>query len=85
MKVLSESDENELLEELYNSYFNTKRENEAKEAENAVRVMVTPQMKDTLSLVDNVLFDHAENHTQPRKESRLKKSKNEEEEVVSST
>ena len=57
MKVLSESEENQLLEDLYNSYFNTKRETE----ETAQRQpFTTVATKEPLSLVDDVLFDHAE-------------------------
>ena len=57
MKVLSESEENQLLEDLYNSYFNTKRETE----ETAQRQpFITVAAKEPLSLVDDVLFDHAE-------------------------
>ena len=57
MKVLSESEENQLLEDLYNSYFNTKRETEETAQQ---QPFVTLPTKEPLSLVDDVLFDHAE-------------------------
>ena len=60
MTNLSENEDNQLLENLYNNYFVEKREKEAKDEQHAIEQYQPIPSKEKLSKVEDVLFDRAQ-------------------------
>jgi len=59
MTNLSENEDNQLLENLYNAYFVHQREKEAKDEQEAKESYGSAPVKQKLSMVEEVLFDRA--------------------------